>query len=50
MALILSLVRLTIERDWRIRDDGLQAHDDIFGLSGGDNYRSGVPIALRRLP
>ena len=27
MALVLSLVRLTIERDCPIRDDGLQAHD-----------------------
>lgn len=27
MALVLSLVLLTIHRDWRIGDDGLQAHD-----------------------
>ena len=27
VALILSLIRLTIERDWRIRDDGFEAHE-----------------------
>jgi hypothetical protein len=36
VTLILSLIRSTIERDWRIRDYGLQAHDDMFGVSGKD--------------
>ena len=49
VALILSLIRLTIQRDWRIRDDGLQAHDDIRRFRW-KYYRSGVLIALRRLP
>jgi hypothetical protein len=50
VTLSLSLIRLMIERDWRIRDHGLQAHDDMFHVSYGDNHRSGVLIALRRSP
>jgi hypothetical protein len=50
VTLSLSLIRLMIERDWRIREHGLQAHDDMFHVTGGDNHRSAVLIALRRSP
>lgn len=50
VTLSLSLIRLMIERDWRIRDHGLQAHDDMFNVSDGDNHRSGVLIGAQAVP
>jgi hypothetical protein len=49
-ALNLPLIRLMIERDWRIRDHGSQAHDAMFRVSGEDNHKAGVLIALRWSP